>query len=150
MWSSSCPSLNTIRCTKLFLYIRDMSFNNISYDNCTYVRHLKENVGVLSYVLSPYRFEHQNKCRHELGLLGGTAVSHVQGNLVDLESELRGQTRYLTWCDKSKAVPLEFDPVIRNDKTPAIDTSKKHLPACQMISYRSVPLPPPMTDGKCR
>lgn len=126
-----------------------MSFNSLSYDSCTYTRHLKENVGVLSYILSPYRYEHHNKCRHELGLLGGTSVSHIQGNLVDLESDLRGQTRYLTWCDKNKPKPLEFDPVIRNDKTEAIDTSKKHLPSCQMISYRAVPMPSAMEKNGC-
>jgi hypothetical protein len=25
-----------------------------------------------------------DKCRHQLGFIGGTAVSHIQGNLVDL------------------------------------------------------------------
>lgn len=126
-----------------------MSYNHLNYDSCTYTRSLKENVGILSYVLSPYRFEHQQKCRHELGLVGGTAVSHIQGDLVDLDSELRGQTRYLTKCDKNKAQPLEYNSVIRNDKTDPLDINKKHLPACQMISYRSVPLPPPMKFAGC-
>lgn len=126
-----------------------MSFNRLSYDSCTYTKDLKENVGILSYVLSPFRYEHQQKCRHELGLVGGTAVSHVDANLVDLESELRGQTRYLTKCIKTAATPLEQGQAIVNDKTQPINTNMKHLPPCQMISYRSVPLPPPMNSPHC-
>lgn len=126
-----------------------MSFNRTSYDSCTYRKDLKENVGILSYILSPFRYEHKDKCRHELGIVGGTAVSHIQGNLVDLESELRGQTRYLTWCTKTAATPLEQGQSIINDKTEPINTHMKHLPPCQMISYRSVPLPPPMNYNKC-
>ena len=29
----------------------------------------------------------------DLGVIGGTAVSHIRGNLVDLETDLRGTTR---------------------------------------------------------
>lgn len=126
-----------------------MSFNRTSYDACTYGKNLKENVGILSYILSPFRYEHQNKCRHELGLVGGTSVSHIDGNLVDLESEMRGQTRYMTWCTKTAPTPLVPGGSIINDKTAPIPTNMKHLPPCQMISYRSVPLPPPMNTSKC-
>lgn len=127
-----------------------MSFNHLRYDSCTYMKDLKENVSILTYLLSPFRYEHQDKCRHKLGLVGGTAVSHVQGNMVDLESELRGQTRYLTKCTKNAAVPLERDGgIIVNDKTEPISVAKKHLPACQMISYREVPLPPSVNYARC-
>jgi hypothetical protein len=126
-----------------------MSFNHLNTDHCTYKRHLKENVSILSYVLSPFRYEHANKCRHELGLVGGTAVSHVAGNLVDLESELKGQTRFLTKCAAHEHQPPVAGQPIVNDKTRPIDTSLKHLPRCQMISYKSVPLPPPMNVPSC-
>ncbi len=127
-----------------------MSFNQLHYDTCNYTRNLKENVSILGYMLAPFRYEHEKKCRHELGLIGGTAVSHIQGNMVDLESELRGQTRYLTKCEKGKPKPLEYDPVISNDKTKPIETDKKHLPACQMISYRAIPLPPSLNAAQCK
>jgi len=127
-----------------------MSFNRSMYDTCSYARDLKDNVSILSYVLSPYRYEHQEKCRHNLGLVGGTAVSHVQGNMVDLESDLRGQTRLLSKCTSHYASPVAEGGVISNDKTAPIDTSKKHLPSCQMISYRSVPLPRQDNYSKCR
>ena len=120
-----------------------MSFNHMSDDHCTYSRRLKENVTILDYVLSPYRFEHATKCRHTLGLVGGPAVSHIAGNLVDLESDLRGQTRYVTKCVDHQHKPIEVSGQrIYNDKTDPIDTTALHLPACQMISYKSVPLPP--------
>lgn len=121
-----------------------MSFQRTSYDHCTYSRHLNENVSILGYVLNKDRYDHVNKARHELGLLGGTAVSHISGNLVDLESDLRGQTRFLSYCTKHQPVPLEPGAYILNDKTEPIDTRLRHLPARQMISYRAVPLPPPM------
>ena len=118
-----------------------MSFNHPTYDHCTYKRHLKENVSILSYIISPFRYENKNKARHRLGLLGGTAVSHIQGNLVDLESDLRGQTRFLTKCVDTQHKPLKPGENIINDKTPPIDTRLLHLPTTQMISYKSVPLP---------
>jgi hypothetical protein len=126
-----------------------MSFNHLAYDGCTYRRRLKENVSILGYIMSPFRFEHTEKCRHELGLVGGTAVSHVEGNLVDLESDLRGQTRFNTKCVHTQHRPLEAGQPIMNDKTSPISTRMLHLPACQMISYRSVPLPPPMDRPYC-
>jgi hypothetical protein len=126
-----------------------MSFNHPIYDHCTYKRNLKENVSILSYVMSPFRYENQNKSRHRLGLVGGTAVSHIQGNLVDLESDLRGQTRYLTHCVNTQYKPVKPGEDIINDKTPPIDTRLKHLPTNQMIAYKSIPLPPSMDMPKC-
>lgn len=127
-----------------------MSFNHLGMDQPTYCRRLQESVTVLDYILSPFRFEHKNKCRHELGIIGGSAVSHVTGNMVDLESDLRGQTRLLSKCGGNMWKPIAPGDKIQNDKTPPISTSMKHLPACQMIGYRSVPLPPPMNMPSCR
>ena len=127
-----------------------MSFNHLTTDHCTYKRHLRENVSILSYVLSPFRFEHESKCRHELGLVGGANVSHISGNMVDLESDLRGQTRYLTKCANHQHMPMHHGEPIVNDKTPPISTSMLHLPGCQMISYKRMPLPPSMDMPSCR
>jgi hypothetical protein len=125
-----------------------MSFNRTTYDTCSYKQDLQDNVSTLSYLLSPYRYEHINKCRHQLGFLNGTNVSHIQGNLVDLESDLRGQTRLLSKCQNNLYVPTN-DNIIKNDKTEAIDTTMQHLPACQTIMYRSIPLPPKMNLNNC-
>lgn len=125
-----------------------MSFNRTTYDICSYKQELQSNVSTLSYLLSPYRYEHSNKCRHQLGFIGGTAVSHIQGNLVDLDSELRGQTRIISKCSTNQYVPTD-DGIITNDKTAPIDTTMLHLPACQSIMYREVPLPPKTNYNHC-
>lgn len=119
-----------------------MSFNHLSDDTCTYSRRLTENMSILDYTLNPDRYEHSRKCRHELGLIGGTSVSHIAGNLVDLESELRGQTRFISKCaNRQYQPPSDRKQPIINDKTDPISTSKLHLPSCQMISYKETPLP---------
>ena len=75
-----------------------MSSNRLIYDTCAYKHNLQQSVGPLEYVLNPMKFENSSKCRIDLGVVGGTAVSHVRGNLVDLETDLRGQTRRTTKC----------------------------------------------------
>ncbi len=125
-----------------------MSFNRTKYDNCSYKVDLKSSVDTLSYILSPYRYENSNKCMHQLGLVGGTSVSHIKGNLVDLDSELRGQTRILTRCPTNQYMPSD-NGIITNDKTEPIDQTMKHLPTCQSIMYRATPLPPPLKINNC-
>ena len=126
-----------------------MSFNKTAYDTCTYSRHLKESVSILGYQLSPFRYEHADKCRHELGLIGGTSVSHVKGNLVDLESDMRGQTRLVTKCISKQWHPLKPGEPITNDKTPPIDTKRIHIKGCQMLSYKEVPIPKGVNYDGC-
>ena len=75
-----------------------MSSNRLKYDTCAYKKSLDKSVGPLSYVLNPIKYENCNKCRMELGIVGGTAVSQIKGNLVDLENDLRGQTRSASLC----------------------------------------------------
>lgn len=125
-----------------------MSFNRSKYDTCAYKYDLQNNVSTLDYILSDIRYNNVNKCRHQLGLIGGTNVSHIKGNIVDLESELRGQTRLLSKCQNNLYVPTN-DNIIKNDKTEAIDTTMQHLPSCQTIMYRSIPLPPKMNLNNC-
>lgn len=132
-----------------------MSFNRLQYDNCTYRQDLRQSVGTLSYVLDSAKYENCNKCRHELGLVGGSNVSHIKGNLVDLENDLRGQTRPMTRCPDYKYKPGDgnkIDPVWNScgKKNPTINTEMQHLPACQMVHYKPVPLPPPMDINQCK
>lgn len=131
-----------------------MSSNRLIYDSCAYKHDLVQSVGPLEYMLNPIKFENTNKCRMELGLLGGSAVSHVKGNLVDLETDLRGQTRRSTKCPtklyqnpcpkgemnacKPGTIHIQGD-ASQTERT--IDTTMMHLPACQMIRYKPVPLP---------
>ena len=126
-----------------------MSYNRLSYDTCTYSRELGENVNILKYVINEDRYEHPQKCLHGKGLLGGATVSKIRGDVVDLESELRGITRNLSKCAISKAKPLEDEFMILNDKTTPVDTRKLHLPTCQMIDYKTLQSPYPQKFNQC-
>jgi hypothetical protein len=131
-----------------------MSLNRLSYDSCAYSASLNQSVAPLSYVMDPIKYEHCNKCRMELGIVSGTAVSHISGNLVDLENDLRGQNRPNTHCPSYKYIPptgniLQGKEYIKPVQHPQIDTSMQHLMPCQMIQYGSVPLTPPMNLSQC-
>lgn len=141
-----------------------MSFNRLQYDNCAYNHQLHESVGTLAYILDPSRFENCNKCRMEFGTVGGTNVSHIKGNLVDLETDLRGTTRLASKCPTKKYI----NPCPNGDMTSChpnqitirkhpgntykdrvLDTSMEHLQPCQMIKYRDTPLEPAIPEVLC-
>lgn len=130
-----------------------MSYNRLSYDTCEYKKRLQQSVGPLQYVLNPMKYENCNKCRHEFGLVDGPAVSQVVGNLVDLENDLRGQTRQFSLCPSMKYQPspgTTIDIVGNGCNQPRqIDITKKHLPSCQFIRYKPVPLPPKLPIEMC-
>ena len=65
-----------------------MSSNRLMYDTCEYQTKLQESAGTLEYTLNSMRNENCNKCRMELGTVGGANVSHIKGNLVDLETDV--------------------------------------------------------------
>ena len=139
-----------------------MSFNRLMYDTCAYRKELDQSTGSLSYVLNPIKYENCNKCRMELGVVGGSAVSQIKGNMVDLENDLRGQTRSASLCP-SKHYQPSCDTKIGDQCQPrqiklqgsqcapgrTIDTELLHLRPCQMIRYKPVPLPPPMKIQTC-
>ena len=113
--------------------------------------HKKRREGTIQYLLDKIKYEHNQKCRHELGLVGGANVSHIKGNLVDLESDLRGQTRNHSKCSKTKYKPntnnqIEFISNGTNEKR-VIDTNLIHLSNCQMIDYKSVATPFELKTG---
>lgn len=108
------------------------------YDTCAYSKRLDESVGPLAYMLNPIKFENDKKCRHEKGLVGGTAVSHNTGNLVDLENDLRGITRHQSLCPAKK---YQFGAGTKGKKV--------HLPACQMIQYKTYKNPPGVKLPSC-
>lgn len=139
-----------------------MSSNRLKYDTCAYKKSLDQSVGPLSYVLNPIKYENCNKCRMELGIVGGSAVSQIKGNLVDLENDLRGQSRASSLCpdnhykpncnnnENGNCQPGKITVVGKScGKTRTVDTNLVHLPPCQMIRYKPVPLPPPMNVTQC-
>lgn len=128
--------------------------NRMIYDQCAYSTQLQSSTAPLSYILDPARYENCNKCRMELGIVGGTAVSHIAGNLVDLENDLRGQNRPNTHCPTYKFLPptenyIQGKEYIKPVTHPTIDTSMRHLQPCQMIHYGAVPAPPPFEQYRC-
>lgn len=128
-----------------------MSSNRLMYDMCATTTRLHDSTGPLAYIMNPLKYENCSKCRSELGLLGGPAVSQIKGNLVDLENDLRGQTRILSQCPALKYHPgqkiMSKGPgAIPGD---VVDTELLHLPSCQMIRYKPVPLPEPIQMETC-
>ena len=130
-----------------------MSFNRLRYDNCAYTHELNESVGTLAYVLDPSKYENCNKCRMELGIIGGTNVSHIKGNLVDLENDLRNQTRAASKCPSLKYKPSSGNSLqLSGNHCNAprnVDLTPVHLPPCQMIRYPAMPLPPAPNYDHC-
>lgn len=132
-----------------------MSSNRLIYDSCAYQKELQQSTDPLNYMLYTGKFENSAKCRLELGQVGGNGVSLFNGNLVDLESDLRGQTRQASICPCSKYSPESSNPNC-NNKGKGIPCSSKncqiplqHQPACQMVRYPKVPLPNMPGDNKC-
>ena len=130
-----------------------MSSNRLRYDTCAYKVDINQSCGPLSYLLNPMAYENCSKCRHEFGLVGGPDVSDIKGNMVDLENDLRGQTRLATKCPSKKyAGATENTLVIPGNacnKERVVDLTKVHLPACQYIKSPAVSLPNPPNLSSC-
>ena len=138
-----------------------MSSNRLIYDTCEYKTRLNENVGTLEYLLDNIKYENCNKCRMELGVVGGTAVSHIQGNLVDLETDLMGITRKSSLCPSKKfnsscatknIANCNPNNIVFNGENglqQTIDTNKVHLQSCNMFRYKPMPLPPKPNYSSC-
>lgn len=116
-----------------------MSFNRLTYDDCAYASTLRENQNVLHYNLNSNKFYNCNEQRVDFGLLGGNNVSQSTQNLVDLESDLRNQTRLNSLCPSRKYLP-KCDPATcgRKQGLPCGGCQPRmyHLPASQLIDYR--------------
>tara|TARA_A100000164_G_scaffold368201_1_gene391130 strand:+ start:234 stop:539 length:306 start_codon:yes stop_codon:yes gene_type:complete len=98
----------------------------------------------------------------ELGTVGGTNVSHIKGNLVDLETDLLGITRKASLCPTQKFTSAcasgnmaNCQPeniVIRGENCGSnrvIDTTPLHLKSCNMIRYKPTPMPPKPDYSNC-
>lgn len=131
-----------------------MSFNRLAYDTCEYRKRLDESVGPLSYILNPMKYENCNKCRHELGIVGGASVSQIDGDLVTLESELSGRTRPASRCPSMMYQPTYGDSIqiagSACSNPQSLSIKPVHLPPCQFIRYKPVPLPPKPNLDMCQ
>ena len=90
--------------------------------------------------------------RHILGIVGGNEVSLIKGNMVDLESDLRGITIPNTFAPWRQYQPPQQKKEIVRDNVKSsltIDIQKAHLPAYQMMAYPAVVAPYPIINQVC-
>jgi hypothetical protein len=132
-----------------------MSSNRLIYDSCAYQKELQQSTDPLKYALYTGKFENSAKCRIEFGQVGGNGVSLFNGNLVDLESDLRGQTRQASICPCSKYSPKCNNSNCNNKgrgvpcSSSNCQFSMKHQPSCQIVNYPKVPMPSQPMDPSC-
>lgn len=120
-----------------------MSQTRLEYDCCSYKKRMQESSGPGTYAMFADKYASPNPCRIQLGVVGGNNVSVFRGNLVDLESDLRGQTRMASLCPVNKYTPTCSAGAEDGDGLPCAtgSASLSHLPTCQLSSYHSVQLP---------
>jgi hypothetical protein len=126
--------------------------NRLLYDTCATSEANTQSVAPATYVLDPIRYQHCTECRPDLGIVGGTAVSRIQGNLVDLENNLFGIDRPGTRCSSLKFLPTDPVQGKQDFKTtcyPRVDTTLKHLPTCQFMKFPVVPPTPKQPQFAC-
>jgi hypothetical protein len=90
--------------------------------------------------------------RHILGIVGGNEVSLIKGNMVDLESDLRGINIPNTFAPWRQYQPPQQKKEIVRDNTKislTIDIQKAHLPVYQMMGYPAVVAPYPIVNEVC-
>jgi hypothetical protein len=140
----------------------DSAWNRIGSTDMAIVKD-QQSRDMFSYTQLPVKFENPSKCRNALGLVGGTEVSNISGNMVDLESDLYGLTRVQSKCTSRQyqpACPLGGPdcpdtpaPIHFTDKstgeTRVVDTSLRNLPTCQMNTYPGVGTPKNLTTNTC-
>ena len=119
-----------------------MSSSRLLYDNCAYAKRIDESTAPSNYMLNPIRSENCNKCRPELGTLGGTNVSINEGNIVDVESDLSGRTRMNSDCPSQKYQPkackCKLNSGIPGD-CDSCQSKKHHLRPCNLFQYKPRP-----------
>jgi hypothetical protein len=138
------------------------AWNRIGSTDMVTVRD-EQDYGMFSYTQMPSKFENPDKCRNALGLVGGSEVSNISGNLVDLESDLFGRTRVQSKCIARQYLPAcplggsgcpDTPPSFSyRDKSTGkiftVDTSPRNLPTCQNVTYPGVGTPKPLNVNTC-
>jgi hypothetical protein len=112
------------------------------------------NIRLNNYLLDENKFENNNKCRVEFGILGGSTVSHTKSNIVDIENELLGITRTNSKCPTNKYKPQDNNVIVpidnfKTDKKENLDVSMKHLKPCNFFNYQLIPNEPALVFDDC-
>jgi hypothetical protein len=99
------------------------------------------------------QYVHSTPQRHVLGIVGGNEVSLIQGNMVDLESDLKGINIPNTFCPSRQYKPLtpQQTEIARDNTKGAVNINIQpvHLPVYQMMAYPAVMAPTPMVNEVC-
>lgn len=139
------------------------AWNRIGSTDMATVRD-EQSAGMFAYTQLPVKFENPSKCRNALGLVGGTEVSNIEGNLVDLESDLLGITRV-----QSKCIARQYQPACAlggaqgcpdtppsfsfRDKSTGevrtVNTKQRNLPTCQYTTFPGVGTPATFRNNVC-
>lgn len=117
--------------------------SRLLYDNCAGQEYLNRNKQYRDYLFYGGKYYHNNPCRIGFGVVGGNNVSLYTGNLVNLESDLRGITRPLSLCNKHGYNPYCGCPSCRSCTDTGIPcgclqcTSRnmQNLPTCWLTDY---------------
>lgn len=134
-----------------------MAFTRIYDDECATKGRIDRSTGILSHLMDPNKYYNCNPCRIELGTVGGNNVSLYGGSLVDLESDLRGQTRAASRCPANQYLPgtviqgTDVNTCNCDCSVDGLPCGKEkckreklvHLPSCKMVQYK----PRPSTVG---
>ena len=112
------------------------------------------NIRLNNYFLDENKFENNNKCRVEFGILGGSTVSHTISNIVDIENELLGITRTNSKCPTNNYKPQDNNVIVpidnfKTDKKENLDVSMKHLKPCNFFNYQLIPNEPALVFDDC-
>lgn len=111
----------------------------------------KEDPQCYSYL--PSQLINPSPKRHILGIVGGNDVSLIKGNMVDLESDLKGINIPNTFCPvRQYQPPSQNQTHITRNNTKMdvnINVEKMHLPSYQMWAYPAVVGPEPIQNEVC-
>ena len=97
-------------------------------------------------------YQHKKEARHILGLVGGNEVSGIEGNRADLESDLFGLTRPITWGNAREHAPAKkADTIVRKNAKYDLSINVKpvHINAYQMWAYPATFAPIPFKQETC-
>ncbi|AUF82339.1 hypothetical protein TetV_247 [Tetraselmis virus 1] len=126
-------------------------FNRLKYDKCAAKSDLRDNVSIFSHTVDVNRFARDDTCRNVVGLTPTNGASTIGpypnthnhykawGDMVNLENDLRGQTREDSLCPSYKYIPnanvISNKTKYKKEQKPIDTTQKSNLPDCQMIDY---------------
>lgn len=113
--------------------------NRLMYDKCAYAHKLYESTSPLAYMINPIAYESCNKCFQAypgfIGALGGFGFG-VGPREIDVESDLRNQTRLNTLCPAFKYIP---ECGCKTGKYPTCPGCNQGLPCgCPQCKSRNV------------